>query len=53
MAGQHYMEAGPSGRIQGAVEAEVLAPTATPDGGCAFVVAAPAITGTIIVAPRR
>jgi hypothetical protein len=49
--GQHYMEAGITGKIQGKVESEALAPIAMPDGSCKIVVSAPAITGTILVVP--
>lgn len=49
--GQHYMEAGISGKIQGKVESEAVTPIAMPDGSCKIVVSAPAITGTILVVP--
>lgn len=51
--GQHYMEAGITGRIQGQVESEDIAPIPHSDGSCKLVVSAPAITGTILVVPGR
>jgi hypothetical protein len=49
--GQHYMEAGITGQIQGKQESEEIAPVALPDGSCKLVVSVPAITGTILVVP--
>lgn len=49
--GQHYMEAGITGKIQGEEESEEVAPVALEDGRCKLVVSAPAITGTILVVP--
>jgi hypothetical protein len=49
MRGQHYMEAGIGGKIQGQEEEEAIEPEMAPDGSCRFVVSAPAITGTILV----
>lgn len=49
--GQHYMEAGITGQIQGQPESEDIAPIAQADGSCKLVVSAPAITGTILVVP--
>jgi hypothetical protein len=49
--GQHYMEAGITGQIQGQQESEEVAPVPLPDGSCKLVVSVPAITGTILVVP--
>jgi hypothetical protein len=51
MRGQHYMEAGIGGKIQGKVESENLETVMNADGSCKVVVSLPAITGTILVVP--